>query len=125
MKPHINIGVIGHIDHGKTTLTAAITSTLVSEPEKKDFAIDPPLQEDEPPLPARKPRGSMAGLLAMTAMLAGCGMYGMGGGRSSAAERNDPDRPKTPQDLERLVAAQLKRERKAARKARNNATRRP
>ena len=27
-KPHINIGTIGHVDHGKTTLTAAITSTL-------------------------------------------------------------------------------------------------
>ena len=27
-KPHVNIGTIGHIDHGKTTLTAAITSVL-------------------------------------------------------------------------------------------------
>ncbi|MDY3869181.1 MAG: GTP-binding protein, partial [Pyramidobacter sp.] len=27
-KPHLNIGTIGHIDHGKTTLTAAISSTL-------------------------------------------------------------------------------------------------
>ena len=27
-KPHINIGTIGHVDHGKTTLTAAITNTL-------------------------------------------------------------------------------------------------
>jgi translation elongation factor EF-Tu-like GTPase len=27
-KPHINIGTIGHIDHGKTTLTAAITKVL-------------------------------------------------------------------------------------------------
>ena len=26
-KPHCNIGTIGHVDHGKTTLTAAITST--------------------------------------------------------------------------------------------------
>ncbi|MAF12958.1 elongation factor Tu, partial [Candidatus Poribacteria bacterium] len=25
-KPHVNIGTIGHVDHGKTTLTAAITS---------------------------------------------------------------------------------------------------
>ena len=30
-KPHINIGTIGHVDHGKTTLTAAITTTLNSE----------------------------------------------------------------------------------------------
>src|SRR5213083_2021423 len=27
-KPHVNIGTMGHIDHGKTTLTAAITKTL-------------------------------------------------------------------------------------------------
>ena len=27
-KPHVNIGTIGHVDHGKTTLTAAITSFL-------------------------------------------------------------------------------------------------
>ena len=27
-KPHINVGTIGHVDHGKTTLTAAITKTL-------------------------------------------------------------------------------------------------
>ena len=27
-KPHVNIGTIGHVDHGKTTLTAAITNTL-------------------------------------------------------------------------------------------------
>ncbi len=27
-KPHVNVGTIGHIDHGKTTLTAAITTIL-------------------------------------------------------------------------------------------------
>ena len=27
-KPHVNIGTIGHVDHGKTTLTAAITKYL-------------------------------------------------------------------------------------------------
>ncbi len=27
-KPHVNIGTIGHVDHGKTTLTAAITGVL-------------------------------------------------------------------------------------------------
>ena len=27
-KPHLNVGTIGHIDHGKTTLTAAITQVL-------------------------------------------------------------------------------------------------
>ncbi len=29
-KPHVNVGTIGHVDHGKTTLTAAITTTLAS-----------------------------------------------------------------------------------------------
>ncbi|MBR0290021.1 MAG: elongation factor Tu, partial [Selenomonadaceae bacterium] len=33
-KPHVNIGTIGHIDHGKTTLTAAITKIL----SEKGFA---------------------------------------------------------------------------------------
>ena len=27
-KPHVNVGTIGHVDHGKTTLTAAITTLL-------------------------------------------------------------------------------------------------
>ena len=29
-KPHVNIGTIGHVDHGKTTLTAAITAVLAA-----------------------------------------------------------------------------------------------
>ena len=33
-KPHVNIGTIGHIDHGKTTLTAAITTVLSKHDEK-------------------------------------------------------------------------------------------
>ncbi len=36
-KPHINIGTIGHIDHGKTTLTAAITQTLAKKNPKVKF----------------------------------------------------------------------------------------
>ena len=32
-KPHCNIGTIGHVDHGKTTLTAAITKTLAERVE--------------------------------------------------------------------------------------------
>ncbi|MDJ0837537.1 MAG: elongation factor Tu [Acidobacteriota bacterium] len=38
-KPHVNIGTIGHVDHGKTTLTAAITMTLASQglAEVKDY----------------------------------------------------------------------------------------
>ena len=38
-KPHVNIGTIGHIDHGKTTLTAAITRTL-AERYKLSSAVD-------------------------------------------------------------------------------------
>ncbi|MDE3261705.1 MAG: GTP-binding protein, partial [Acidobacteriota bacterium] len=30
-KPHVNVGTIGHVDHGKTTLTAAITKVLAAE----------------------------------------------------------------------------------------------
>jgi len=30
-KPHVNIGTMGHIDHGKTTLTAAISATLAKK----------------------------------------------------------------------------------------------
>jgi len=30
-KPHVNVGTIGHIDHGKTTLTAAITRVLATK----------------------------------------------------------------------------------------------
>ena len=29
-KPHVNIGTLGHVDHGKTTLTAAITKVLAA-----------------------------------------------------------------------------------------------
>ena len=38
-KPHVNIGTIGHVDHGKTTLTAAITRVLstMGGAEAKDF----------------------------------------------------------------------------------------
>lgn len=30
-KPHVNIGTIGHVDHGKTTLTSAITTVLAEK----------------------------------------------------------------------------------------------
>ena len=35
-KPHVNIGTIGHVDHGKTTLTAAITKVM-AESGRADF----------------------------------------------------------------------------------------
>jgi elongation factor Tu len=49
-KPHVNIGTIGHVDHGKTTLTAAITNVLAQEglAEKRDFSsIDNAPEEKE------------------------------------------------------------------------------
>ncbi|MFT7036636.1 MAG: elongation factor Tu, partial [Cyclobacteriaceae bacterium] len=49
-KPHVNIGTIGHVDHGKTTLTAAISSVLASKglAEVKDFSsIDNAPEEKE------------------------------------------------------------------------------
>ena len=49
-KPHVNIGTIGHVDHGKTTLTAAITNTLAENgfAQKKSYAdIDAAPEERE------------------------------------------------------------------------------
>ena len=49
-KPHVNIGTIGHVDHGKTTLTAAITNSLADKgfAEKKSYAdIDAAPEERE------------------------------------------------------------------------------
>ena len=49
-KPHVNIGTIGHVDHGKTTLTAAITMVLANQglAEKRDFSsIDNAPEEKE------------------------------------------------------------------------------
>jgi elongation factor Tu len=49
-KPHVNIGTIGHVDHGKTTLTAAITSVLAAQglAEVRDFSsIDNAPEEKE------------------------------------------------------------------------------
>jgi elongation factor Tu len=39
-KPHVNVGTIGHVDHGKTTLTAAITSTLAEKGFAEKRAYD-------------------------------------------------------------------------------------
>ena len=49
-KPHVNVGTIGHVDHGKTTLTAAITKTLAEKglAEMRDFdTIDNAPEEKE------------------------------------------------------------------------------
>ncbi|RMF57342.1 MAG: elongation factor Tu, partial [Bacteroidetes bacterium] len=42
-KPHVNVGTIGHVDHGKTTLTAAITQVLakhVQDPANQIRSFD-------------------------------------------------------------------------------------
>ncbi|HOK99033.1 MAG TPA: elongation factor Tu [Bacteroidales bacterium] len=49
-KPHVNIGTIGHVDHGKTTLTAAITKVLAKQglAEERSFdSIDNAPEEEE------------------------------------------------------------------------------
>ncbi len=120
MKKHINIGMMGHINHGKTTLTAAITSTLASIPsssfkDEPEKGITIPPIPDQEYQPAPKRRSSLMGLMAMTALVAGS--FGGYGGHSSYAERHDPNRPKTPEDLDRMEAAQRKRDRKAARQS--------
>ena len=52
-KPHLNIGTMGHIDHGKTTLTAAITRALAeSNPKIQVYAFD-----DIDKAPEEKQRG--------------------------------------------------------------------
>ncbi|MCD5416165.1 elongation factor Tu [Candidatus Bipolaricaulota bacterium] len=51
-KPHLNIGTIGHIDHGKTTLTSAITKTLAAQGKAKAMAF-----EDIDNAPEEKARG--------------------------------------------------------------------
>src|SRR4029434_3013390 len=51
-KPHVNVGTIGHVDHGKTTLTAAITTILA----KKGFAEEKSFEEIDN-APEEKERG--------------------------------------------------------------------
>ncbi|HIM55606.1 MAG TPA: elongation factor Tu, partial [Candidatus Latescibacteria bacterium] len=51
-KPHVNVGTIGHVDHGKTTLTAAITIVLA-----KDGLADIKSVDDIDNAPEEKARG--------------------------------------------------------------------
>ncbi len=51
-KPHLNIGTIGHVDHGKTTLTSAITSVLAAQGKAKALKF-----EDIDKAPEEKERG--------------------------------------------------------------------
>ena len=39
-KPHVNVGTIGHVDHGKTTLTSVITNTMAASGQAKARAFD-------------------------------------------------------------------------------------
>ena len=39
-KPHVNVGTIGHVDHGKTTLTAAMTKVMAEKMEGEFKAYD-------------------------------------------------------------------------------------
>jgi len=39
-KPHVNVGTIGHVDHGKTTLTSAITRVLATKGWANYMAFD-------------------------------------------------------------------------------------
>ena len=61
-KPHLNIGTIGHVDHGKTTLTAAISSVLASQglAETRDFSsIDNAPEEKERGITVKAQSASM------------------------------------------------------------------
>mgnify|MGYP000550366645 CR=1 FL=1 len=51
-KPHVNIGTIGHVDHGKTTLTAAITKWLSLQGRAQFRPMIPSIR-----LPEEKARG--------------------------------------------------------------------
>ncbi|MBI5906778.1 elongation factor Tu [Candidatus Saccharibacteria bacterium] len=54
-KPHVNVGTMGHVDHGKTSLTAAITSVLA---KKMPSSINKPVKYDEiDKAPEEKARG--------------------------------------------------------------------
>jgi elongation factor Tu len=53
-KPHVNVGTIGHVDHGKTTLTSAITKVLSKQ---KDNATEAKAFEDIDNAPEEKERG--------------------------------------------------------------------
>ena len=63
-KPHVNVGTIGHVDHGKTTLTAAITSVLAAkfggEAKKYDDASFKAAQASGQPSSRRRPHDQAA-----------------------------------------------------------------
>lgn len=77
-KPHVNIGTIGHVDHGKTTLTAAITKVLSEKglAKAQDYAsIDAAPEErnvasqSTPPTLNMKPKSATTHILMRQGML--------------------------------------------------------
>lgn len=104
-----------------------LTSKLLPDGYEKRVCVDElsewmrvDLVNAPDPKPPRRRSAMMMGLIAGAACLAG-GLPGFGGGPLAADIRNDPNREKTPEDLERMAAAQRKRDRKAARNGPQNA----
>ena len=56
-KPHINVGTIGHVDHGKTSLTAAITKVLALQGAAHPLAGRGPSSHPGPTGPIEKEKG--------------------------------------------------------------------
>ena len=71
-KPHVNIGTIGHVDHGKTTLTAAITKVLAEKGDAEFMAydmIDKAPEERERGITIMKPTSAITRMSTARAML--------------------------------------------------------
>ena len=60
-KPHVNVGTIGHVDHGKTTMTAAITACLAAKQDNVSFRAFDSIDN----APEEKERGELLILLIM------------------------------------------------------------
>ena len=71
-KPHVNIGTIGHVDHGKTTLTAAISKVL----HEKGFGSEDVKSFDQiDNAPEEKERGILSTLLTLNMRLLNVTMH--------------------------------------------------
>ena len=87
------------------------------DPPELGITINTAHVEYEAPEPPLVRRSRLPALAFIAGAMAMAGTFGLpGGGPSAASIRHDPRRPKTPKDLERMAAAQRKRDRKAARK---------
>jgi elongation factor Tu len=63
-KPHVNVGTIGHVDHGKTTLTAALTKVMAEKHGGEVSAYD---QIDNAPEERERARVTTVTTLTLTA----------------------------------------------------------